>query len=272
MREAAKHLEIPKSTFFDGLNRERHDYSSDVLAGNKYGKSYWAQEPPYRSADWSPRKYDTAVIPRVSKDHHGTMRSTKSANTALCLDGTYRMAIFDIESTSLKGDFGIILCCVMKEYGTDNRYIFQIDINDRDLLHAEKEMLLDIKDCIDGFDVLAGYYSTKFDSPMLRTRMLYHGIIPFEKIKHLDVYYTVKRIINTTSRRMERIGDLLRTNMMPDLPQKTKLDINEWIKVVHSRDRNSLGYIVDHCIADVDMLEGIINEIKPFLPDKIVRS
>src|SRR2546430_7520909 len=39
------------------------------------------------------------------------------------------------------------------------------------------------------YDGLITYYGSMFDVPMLRTRMFYHGLSPFPKIKHLDMYF-----------------------------------------------------------------------------------
>jgi uncharacterized protein YprB with RNaseH-like and TPR domain len=216
----------------------------------------------------------TPTIKNVPKILERTKFVTKSASSNIFLDpDQMRVALLDIEATGLRGDFGMILCCVIKPIGgRDTRQIFKLDFDNPDLLNAEKNMLLEIKTCLEGFQGSCGYFSSRYDIPMLRTRMIYHGIKPIPKQKHLDVYFTVKRIINTSSRRMERVGDLMRVNARKDLPQKTKMDINEWIKVAFSRDKTSLGYIVDHCIADVDMLEGILEELRDFVPDRIMRT
>ncbi len=201
-----------------------------------------------------------------------TKKPTKSASSSVFLN-EMNVCLVDIEATGLRGDFGMILCAVVKPLGDDDtRYIFKLDFSNPDLLDAEKDMLMEIRDCIMLFDGIIGYYSSKYDLPMLRTRMLYHGIEPIPKIKHLDLYFTVKRVVNTTSRRMERVGDLLRVNSSRMLPEKTKLDINYWIRVAFSHDEKALGYIVDHCISDVDLLEGILHELRDFVPDRILRN
>ena len=214
------------------------------------------------------------TIPNVPKILARSKKVTKSASSSLFMNpDEMNIALFDIEATGLRGDFGMILCAVVKPLGSrTTRYVFQLDFDNPDLLDAEKNMLLEIKECLESFDGSCGYFSSRYDLPMLRTRMIYHGIKPIPKQKHLDVYWTVKRVINTSSRRMERVGDLMRVNAVPDLAQKTKLDINEWIKVAFSRDKTSLGYIVQHCINDVDMLEGILEELRDFVPDRIMRS
>lgn len=222
-------------------------------------------------------KTNDSILPdviNVPKLLARTKKVTKSMSSDLFLNpDSTKVALFDIEATGLRGDFGMILCAVVKPLGSrDTKHVFQLDFDNPDLLNAEKNMLLEIKECLESFDGSCGYFSSRYDLPMLRTRMIYHGIKPIPKQKHLDIYWTVKRVINTSSRRMERVGDLMRVNANTKLPQKTKLDINEWIKVAFSRDKKSLGYIVQHCINDVDMLEGIIEELRDFIPDKIMRA
>jgi len=214
------------------------------------------------------------TIANIPKILERTKKATKSMGSDLFLNpDSTKVALFDIEATGLRGDFGMILCTVVKPLGSrDTKHVFQLDFDNPDLLNAEKNMLLEIKECLESFDGSCGYFSSRYDLPMLRTRMIYHGIKPIPKQKHLDIYWTVKRVINTSSRRMERVGDLMRVNANTDLPQKTKLDINEWIKVAFSRDKKSLGYIVQHCINDVDMLEGILEELRDFIPDRIMRA
>ena len=201
-----------------------------------------------------------------------TPKITKSASSERFLDpNEMKVALFDIEATSLRGDFGMVLCAVVKQYGKDDGCVFKLDFSNPDLLDAERQMLNEIKDYIESFDGVIGYFSSKYDMPMLRTRMLYHGIKPIPKCKHLDLYFTIKRHVNTTSRRMERVADLMRVNSDRLLPEKTKLDINEWIRVANGRDEKSLDYIVQHCICDVEILEGILNQVKDFVPDRIMR-
>jgi len=184
------------------------------------------------------------------------------------------VACFDIEATGLTGDFGAVLCCVIKTYGSPERKVFSVDFDYSNLLSSEKEMLVDIRDCLSEYDGISGYYSSRYDIPMLRTRMMYHGIRPnIPKMKHLDVYFTIKRNINSSTRRMERIGDLLRANALPELPDKTDLNPDVWIRATHGRNAGARDYIIDHCIHDVDLLEGILVYVKEqgWVPDRVLR-
>ena len=183
------------------------------------------------------------------------------------------VACLDIEASGLRGDFGVVICAVMKPYGSepDKAVGYVIDLEPLALLESEAKLLEDINKAVQSYDGVIGYYSSKYDLPMLRTRMIYHGIDPFPKMPSLDVYFTAKGYINTSTRRLERIGDLVRASCQPDLPGKTKMDVWEWAKVLNNRDQTALDYIVEHCFADVGLLEGVTRELYQYLPERITR-
>ena len=240
--------------------------------GRELGCTHMTFKKYYENAKEDPIKFESVIEPIINDSNSKKTKVTKSASSERFLDpNEMKVALFDIEATSLRGDFGMILCAVVKQYGKDDGCVFKLDFSNPDLLDAERQMLNEIKDYIESFDGVIGYFSSKYDMPMLRTRMLYHGTKPIPKCKHLDLYFTIKRHVNTTSRRMERVADLMRVNSDRLLPEKTKLDINEWIRVANGRDEKSLDYIVQHCICDVEILEGILNQVKDFVPDRIMR-
>src|SRR5205809_4082037 len=128
------------------------------------------------------------VLARIDQD---VLRRTNTAKSSVFLDpDIFRVAVFDIETTGLKGDFDIILVAVVRPYGTrEKAKSFHIDLHTPDLLKAERILLKQIVEELDTYDGLITYYGSMFDVPMLRTRMFYHGLSPFPKIKHLDMYF-----------------------------------------------------------------------------------
>jgi uncharacterized protein YprB with RNaseH-like and TPR domain len=255
-RKCARELGCTHPTFSRHYSEKKRDLAS---------RSQWKQ-PEQRF----PEPADFHRAQKLAK------RETKSSSSKLFLDpDEMRVACFDIESTGLRGDFGVVLCCVIKPFGSrSTRDVFSVDFDHHDLLCAEHDMLIDIRDCLQEYDGVTTYYGSKFDLPMLRTRMMYHGIKPnIPKMKHLDAYYTAKRNINTSSRRMERIGDVMRRSSVPELPSKTRLDIDIWIRATHGRDKQAQSYIIDHCVHDVDLLEGIVQYFydQGWVPDRILR-
>ena len=204
---------------------------------------------------------------------HTSKKLTKSASSSLFLDpDQMRVACFDIETSSLKSDFGVAVCAVVKTYGTrDKPLSFFVDLDEPDLLKAERNMLIKLNKTLNEYDGVITYFGNRFDIPFIRTRSLYHGITPLKKTKSLDLYFTVKRVTNPSSRRLDRINQILKISDPDASPDKTRLGLAEWNGVVFSRNKEALKYIVTHCIADVEILENAVNAFIEFVPDRIMR-
>ena len=212
------------------------------------------------------------IIKNIPKILERSKHVTKSASSKLFFNpDEMNIGVFDIESTGLTGDFSCILCAVVKPYGRGKEQVFKIDLDKRDMLEAEKDLLLEFLPVLTSFDGLAGYYSTRFDMPLIRTRCMFHGIPAPKKIKHFDAYFTIRRTVNPTTRRMDRINEI---NRLTDesLPEKSKLGVKEWTGATFRRDKESLDYIVEHCVKDVQVLESIIDKYMDFVQEKIMRS
>lgn len=185
----------------------------------------------------------------------------------------FKVGVFDIETSGLTGDWDVVLCASMKTYGKDKIDVFKIDLQELDMLKAERVLLQEINESIKQYDGIITYYGSMFDIPMIRTRSFAQGLIPPSKIKHLDMYFTVRRTINTSSKRLARVEELLLMGKpAPKAPLKTRLDMDPWMKTVYSRDQKSFEYMVDHNKRDVVLLEEVTDQFKQFLPEIIQRK
>lgn len=222
-----------------------------------------------------PKRFvQTTILPSSTMDDD-TKKNHKTCSTALFLDpDEYRMGVFDIETSGLDAAFDLCLTCSIKEFGPQgSMYTFSIDLDEQNLKKAEAYLLEEIFDTIDEFDGVAGFYSSRFDMPFLRSRAICQGISPIPKTKHLDMWFTVKRIICSKTRRLERVNDMIKMGGHSiDTPDKTRVAIEHWSNVVLNRDKNALEYIMDHNIKDVLITENTIYELRDFLPDRIMRS
>lgn len=215
----------------------------------------------------------TDIKPIIKISKNNKKLATKSISSELLLDPSKtRVAVLDIETSSLKSDFGIVICAVIHTLGTKEKYkVCAIDLNNKDLLSEEKALLETLNAELESYDCIVDYFGSRFDIPFIRTRSLYHGIQPLSKKKNLDLYFTVKRTTNPSTRRLERINDILRISEPDSSPDKTRLGMREWNGVVFNRDSKMLDYIIEHCIADVKILENAVWRFKDFLPDRIMR-
>lgn len=176
-----------------------------------------------------------------------------------------RVGVIDIESDHLKADFGTCLCYVIKELGED-RYCTNVILPEEAQRADDSRVIKSCVQDIQRFDRLIGYYHTGFDIPFIRARASINGLDfpPFGSLWVSDVYYTIRSKFGISSKSLKNackqlLGD---TN-------KTDLDGRTW-KLASRGDKDSLRYVLDHCINDVLDTERLYDHVKDFT--KITRK
>jgi len=175
-----------------------------------------------------------------------------------------KIGYIDIESSQLASNFGIMLSYAIKEKGKNKIYFDTITKVDIDGKILDKRL---VENCIRDmrkFDVLMGYYSTKFDIPYIRSRAMYWNIdFPkYGELKHKDIYYMVRNKMRLNYNRLEVACNHL------GIKGKTHLDGKYWTLAL-SGDEKSLKYILDHNKKDVIILEKLHNRIKDYVRDTV---
>jgi uncharacterized protein YprB with RNaseH-like and TPR domain len=178
-----------------------------------------------------------------------------------------RVGYLDIETSNLDADFGIMLCYCIKEAGVD--FIHEGVITQKEATHATTPDKRLVEQCIEDikkFDLLYGYYSSKFDMKFIRTRAVSMNIdFPsFGTLKHKDIYYVVKNKFKLHSNRLE-----VACNELLGHSDKTHFDGNIWRQAVQG-DKKALGYILSHCENDVLDLEKLVNKVIDFAYPSVV--
>lgn len=164
---------------------------------------------------------------------------------------TFREGMIDIETTHLRGDFGFILCVVIKPvdyapiilrtdaypgYGTARR------------MNDDFPLIIDLLKTLECVNRSFGWYSSNFDLKFIRTRKLIHfkerGIENLYKvIRHGDLW-RFRTKFNFHNNRL----DTWMTNLT-DL-KKSDLRPKEWLDAAYG-DKSAMDYVVAHCILDV---------------------
>ncbi len=169
-------------------------------------------------------------------------------------------ACFDLETTSLNADFGIILCAVIKE--PDKKPV--IFRNDK-LCKTWKTKRSDDSDIVKAitaelskYDILVAHNGVNYDIPFLRTRLARHHLPIFPQKKVIDPVLIARRALRMSGNGLEKICSLLGFNL------KTRVDGQLWMKASLDGDVAAMNYIVDHCVADVEMLEKMVDFLKPY--------
>ena len=169
-----------------------------------------------------------------------------------------RIGYFDIETSGFKADWSIMLCYCILDEKTDK--ISSQTLNKNDKNFDERIVRQCVKD-IQSYDLIIGFYSTRFDLPFIRTRALIHGIdFPgYGALLHKDVYYMVRNKFALSRNRLENacrnlLGKTEKNHINPDI----------WLNALMKRDKKSLDYITDHCQRDVRDLKKLYHKIEDF--------
>jgi DNA polymerase elongation subunit (family B) len=168
-----------------------------------------------------------------------------------------RIGIFDIETAlGFNADTGFMLCYQLKEYHVNKFYTGVITKEDIDSFKFDKNVCKQLIKDMKHFDILIGYYTTKFDFPYSRTRCLKHGLAypSYGYIKNVDVYYIVKFKLKLDHNTLDSACRLF------GIKGKNHIDFAIWQKAMYGH-KESLTYVVDHCKKDVAILEKLYDKV-----------
>lgn len=178
-----------------------------------------------------------------------------------------RVLFFDIESTGLNATFGTILCIGFKFLGEKEVYVPTI------LDGKKRGNMLDDKKLVENFakiyaccDYSVGHYSSRFDLPMIKTKLLKYGLPPLPPKPHIDTWWIARRELKLHSNRLVVLQDFLGVEN-----SKTPLKPDDWIQAAHG-SKAALDYIVEHCRCDVLVLEEVFMRLRPLAKEEPNRS
>lgn len=177
-----------------------------------------------------------------------------------------KILLFDIESSNLNANFGIIFCVGYKWLG--EKKVHMISIRD-DKNSFSKDPTLD-KSVVSRFaevlkqaDVVVGHYSTRFDIKMLQSKCLEHQLPPLPPVTHVDTWRMAKETLKLNSNRLEAISRYLPYTNQKNAPRKTPIENKAWIRAVAGHVP-SLKQIEHHCEMDILVLEDVYTKLKPY--------
>jgi uncharacterized protein YprB with RNaseH-like and TPR domain len=185
------------------------------------------------------------------------------------------VAVLDIETSGLKADWDVVISTVVDVWGKPNDpQVFEVSLQELDMQAMECDLMCDLMDYMADFDGVISFYGLKFDIPFLRARAIFHDLQPIGKIRHLDLYPSVKNYLYAlSSRRLERLTELAQVADPDGTPMKTKLKIFDWAAVVHGRNEEVYQKIIEHNIKDVEALKSMTLKMYKWglLPDRKTR-
>ena len=171
-----------------------------------------------------------------------------------------RICAFDLETTSLSADLGVILCAVLKQTG-QRATVFRIDeSNPGWSTHPEDDHgLVDrLARCLETYDVWLAFNGAAFDLPFLRSRLAYWRLQPLSARLLIDPYLIVRRKLRLSSNSLAVLAAYL------GLGRKCPVSPAVWERAALHADREALDQIVQHCKNDVVLLERLIPYLKAY--------
>lgn len=179
-----------------------------------------------------------------------------------------KIGYFDIESSSLVADFGF--CISWKILDQDNN-MHGRTITKEEVLGGkipDKNLMKELIEKLNGFDLVYTYNGTKFDFPFVRTRSVINNLeFPtFGSLKHKDVYYIIKNKFRLHRKSLE-----VACEMLLGESNKTHWMGKHWIGAVQGKEA-SLKYIDEHCERDVYDLKKLTEMTLDFANPVTTRS
>lgn len=171
---------------------------------------------------------------------------------------TQKIGYFDIECDGLKADFSTMLSWSVKERGGENKFDV---ITKRDLARENPDYRI-VKSLIEElkkYDIIIGYYSTKYDLPYVRTKAERYKLdFPnYGELYHLDLYYQVRFKLCLSRNSLDNACDYF------GIVGKTPLEKDIWRRAKYG-DKASLEKVVEHNLGDTKILEELHDRLAKY--------
>lgn len=174
-----------------------------------------------------------------------------------------RTCVFDIEATALDASFGRVLCCAIQSYDPPEMKVFRADDYEswrRGLRADDSEIVRDILNYLQSFDIWYAHNGVNYDVPFLRTKAVIHGLPPVEARKVIDPVLLARKRFRFHSNSLDSIASVIGTEF-----KKSVVAPEAWRRAVGDGDKDSMDYIVDHCVKDVAVLEEVAHKLQGYV-------
>jgi uncharacterized protein YprB with RNaseH-like and TPR domain len=172
-----------------------------------------------------------------------------------------KILLWDIETTNLKMDFGTILCIGYKWLGENKVHVPAITDYpgwQKDPTN-DKKLIKDFIEVYNSADLTVTYFGIGFDRKCINAKALEWGLPLPAPIPMVDLFYTVKGNLALSRKSLQNVGYYLGLST-----EKTPVEGKIWRRATTGH-AGSIKYIVDHCRADVLILEEAYERLKPLV-------
>jgi uncharacterized protein YprB with RNaseH-like and TPR domain len=172
--------------------------------------------------------------------------------------------IFDIETSDLAADRGIILCAVIQGSDRKTPQIFRTDELNKGWKRGKRgddsEITKQLTKALSNYDVLVAHNGTRFDVPFIRTRLARWGLDRFPDVKIIDPLSIAFRKFRLNRNSLGSISDFIGS-----ADRKHALDWSIWMDCILNGSTAAMDEIVTHCVADVRELNDVLALVKPYV-------
>lgn len=169
-----------------------------------------------------------------------------------------KVAILDIETSSLEADAGIVVGAGLTSENGTAEYFQAKQTNE------EKETLVRLTKRLQGYDIIVTWNGRSFDIPFLTTRLLKHNMDPrlVAGKRHIDLNEVVKSRLRLTFTYLDHVCDFFGVTkkkgpMGMEVPQL-------YVRAMEG-DSKALGTIKEHCLDDLQATRKVYQRLKPLL-------
>ena len=171
----------------------------------------------------------------------------------------------DIESTGFSANIDVMLSWCIKGRGI--KKVEGACITREELMSDKQDARIveQLVDEMNKYDIIFTYYGTGFDVPFMRTRALDHDLpFPkFRKLSHKDIYYLVRSKLQLHRSSLKAATEFL------GIDGKTNLDPRVWRDARYG-NKEALAYVLEHNVADVEILENLHKRIEKYTNANVV--
>lgn len=176
------------------------------------------------------------------------------------------IGVLDIESSGLNADFGYVFCVCI--YDPINKVIhtFRIDDPRNPDPKSDRWVIREAIKCMNKFDLLVGWYSSRFDFPFINTRAMKHRIKPPVKNFRRDLWMTSRAYLKLRNNRLFTVGQFLF-----GVSGKNALNPTIWNGAIRG-EKPALDYVVGHCERDVVETAKVYKRLLPLISKRLRRT
>lgn len=177
-----------------------------------------------------------------------------------------KIGIWDIETTGLNADYGYVLCICILEPDTGKIHTFRIDDPRNPDPSSDKWVVKEAIKCMNKFDLLVGWYTTRFDFPFINTRAIKHRLKPADRNFRRDLWFTSRGQLKLRSNRLAVVGEFLFGHSI-----KNAITPKFWNGAIRG-EKASLDYVVKHCHLDLYETLRVYKRLLPVMSKRLRKN